>query len=112
MIDTTGSMGDELQYLQKELENVINTVAKDNQVLSIRLSVNFYRDEEDEYVVKSYDFTDDIEKAVTQLNAQRTDGGGDYPEAVHKALNNIIQEHNWRGNAVKLCFFVMDGSAF
>ena len=108
MIDTTGSMGDELQYLQKELENVINTVAKDNQVLSIRLSVNFYRDEEDEYVVKSYDFTDDIEKAVTQLNAQRTDGGGDYPEAVHKALNNIIQEHNWRKNAVKLCFFVMD----
>ena len=108
MIDTTGSMSDELTYLQTELENVIETIAEDNQVLSIRLSVNFYRDESDDYVIKAYDFTDDIEKAVTQLNAQRTDGGGDYPEAVHKALANIIDDHDWRNNAVKLCFFVLD----
>ena len=108
MIDTTGSMSDELTYLQTELENVIKEVSKENKGLSIRISVNFYRDEEDEYVIKPYDFTTDVETAVTQLNAQRTDGGGDYPEAVHKALNNIVQEHNWREDAVKLCFFVLD----
>ena len=108
MIDTTGSMSDELTYLQTELENVVNEINTANQILSIRVSVNFYRDEEDEYVIKPYEFTDDIEKAVTQLNAQRTDGGGDYPEAVHKALNNIVQEHDWRESAVKLCFFVLD----
>ena len=108
MIDTTGSMSDELTYLQTELENVIKEVSKENKGLSIRISVNFYRDEEDEYVIKAYDFTTDVETAVTQLNAQRTDGGGDYPEAVHKALNNIVQEHNWREDAVKLCFFVLD----
>lgn len=108
MVDTTGSMSDELTYLQKELENVIQQVAQQNQILSIRVSVNFYRDETDEYVVRSFDFTSDINEAIAQLNAQKTDGGGDYPEAVHKALDNIIQGHQWRNDAVKLCFFVLD----
>jgi hypothetical protein len=108
MVDTTGSMGDEITYLQKELENVINRVAQDNQALSIRISVNFYRDDTDEYVVRAFDFTSDIKTAISQLNKQSADGGGDYPEAVHKALENIVQGHQWRNDAVKLCFFVLD----
>ena len=43
MVDTTGSMGDELEYLKKELANVVETVWKLNPDLSIRVSVNFYR---------------------------------------------------------------------
>lgn len=108
MIDTTGSMGDELTYLQKELENVIERVSEAGKTLSINVSVNFYRDESDDYVVRSFEFTSDIEKAIRNLNAQRTDGGGDYAEAVHKALDNAIKEHQWRTDAVKLMFFVLD----
>ena len=108
MVDTTGSMGDELTYLQTELENVIERVADTGKTLSINVSVNFYRDEDDDYVVRPFEFTSDIEEAVTQLNAQRSDGGGDYPEAVHKALDNAVKEHQWRNGAVKLMFFVLD----
>ena len=108
MIDTTGSMTDELVYLQKELEDVIERVADAGKTLSINVSVNFYRDEHDDYVVKSFEFTSDIAAAIATLNEQRTDGGGDYPEAVHKALNNAVNEHQWRNNAVKLMFFVLD----
>lgn len=108
MIDTTGSMNDELKYLQKELENVIERVADASKTLSIHVSVNFYRDEDDTYVVRHFEFTSDIKQALKDLNAQSTDGGGDYPEAVHKALDNAIQAHQWRENAVKLMFFVLD----
>ncbi len=108
-VDTTGSMMDELSYLQAELEDVIKRVssASDN-VLSIRVSVNFYRDTGDEYVVRPFEFTEDVNKAIEDLNAQHSDGGGDYPEAVHTALKNSVTEHQWRDDAVKLMFFVLD----
>ncbi len=108
MIDTTGSMGDELEYLKKELDNVIGEVAKDNSAISINVSVNFYRDKGDDYEVKEFEFTGDIDKAVSQLNEQSSNGGGDYPEAVHKALNSVVNNHQWRDNSVKLCFLVLD----
>ena len=106
MIDTTGSMGDELEYLKVEIKDVIERVQKE-QKISVRLSVNFYRDEGDEYVVKYYDFRDDIDDCVKILGEQSANGGGDWPEAVHTALGNVLQ-HSWRENAVKLCFFVLD----
>ncbi|MBP5781052.1 MAG: VWA domain-containing protein [Clostridia bacterium] len=106
MIDTTGSMGDELEYLKVEIKDVIERVKKE-QKISVRLSVNFYRDEGDEYVVKYYDFRDDIDDCVKILGEQSANGGGDWPEAVHTALGNVLQ-HSWRENAVKLCFFVLD----
>ncbi len=107
--DTTGSMSDELSYLQKELADVVSRVAGASEdVLSIRVSVNFYRDEGDDYVVRAFDFTEDIESVMSDLEAQISGGGGDYPEAVHKALDNAVLEHQWRDDAVKLVFFVLD----
>lgn len=108
MVDTTGSMSDELEYLKKELDNVIGQVANENQTLSIRVSVNFYRDEGDEYVIKEFGFTDKTEVALKQLSEQYASGGGDEPEAVHTAFNSIVNGHDWRADAVKLCFLVLD----
>lgn len=108
VIDTTGSMGDELEYLKKELDNVISTVAEENDGLDIALSLNFYRDEGDEYVVKSNPFTSDIEAALKLLDNEYSDGGGDYPEAVHTALEDALNGHEWREDSVKLMFLVLD----
>lgn len=108
VVDTTGSMSDELSYLQKELESVISRAAKDNGNIPVRLSVSFYRDDGDEYVVRSFDFTDDIPKAVKDLNAQNADGGGDYPEKVNAALDNGINKLNWEDESTKLMFIILD----
>jgi Mg-chelatase subunit ChlD len=108
MVDTTGSMGDELSYLQAELRDVIRKVAEAGQVYAINLSVNFYRDTGDEYVVRSFEFTSDIDKAISQLSEQSPNGGGDYAEAVHLALEDVVNNHQWRDGAVKLCFMVLD----
>ena len=108
MIDTTGSMGDELKYLQREVEDVIKSVSKGNKALSINISVNFYRDKGDDYVVLDNPFYTDVDKVKEILEEQSADGGGDYPEAVHTAINNAVNEHQWREDSVKLCFMVLD----
>ncbi|MBQ3100315.1 MAG: VWA domain-containing protein [Clostridia bacterium] len=108
VIDTTGSMGDELEYLKKELGNVISTVSEENDGLDISLSLNFYRDEGDEYVVRSNPFSKDIEASLKALDNEYSDGGGDYPEAVDAALNDALSAHDWRDGSVKLLFLVLD----
>ena len=108
VVDTTGSMGDELEYLKKELDNVISTVSEENEALDIALSLNFYRDEGDVYVVKSNPFASDIESALKMLDGEYSDGGGDFPEAVDQALNDALSGHDWRDGSVKLLFLVLD----
>ena len=94
MVDTTGSMGDELEYFQAELRNVIRRVSEKHEDLDVRISVNFYRDQGDEYVVRSFPFTS-VEEAERQLLTQEAAGGGDGPEAVHTALSDALHNHSW-----------------
>lgn len=108
MCDTTGSMSDELEYLKVELENIVRKVSAENANTSIRTSVNFYRDEGDEYVVRQFPFTSDIEKSAGAIKEQSSDGGGDFPEAVHTALDSAINKHEWDEDAVKIMFLVLD----
>lgn len=108
VFDTTGSMGDELTYLQSELEDVVNKAVSNNANLPARVSVNFYRDDGDEYVIRPFDFTDNLTEVITNLRAQSSDGGGDMPEYVNGALNNAINEHEWAENSTKLLFIILD----
>lgn len=108
VIDTTGSMGDELEYLKAEIQDVIERAAEQTGA-EIRTSVNFYRDEGDEYVVKYYDFRDDAKEVAALVGEQSANGGGDEPEAVHTALDNALHQHSWsEDSTVKLMFLVLD----
>ncbi|MGN0517942.1 MAG: VWA domain-containing protein [Acutalibacteraceae bacterium] len=112
VIDTTGSMTDELYYLQWELKNIIETVKEQNSNIPVRLSVNFYRDEGDDYVVRDYEFSTDIDECVSNLIKEEAEGGGDYEEAVEQALENAINDHDWNKDAyAKLVFLVLDAPA-
>ena len=108
VVDTTGSMGDEIYYLQKELEDVIKRVKEDNANIPVRLSCNFYRDLSDEYVVRSSEFSANIDSQLALLNAEHASGGGDYEEAVEKALEDAVNNHSWEKDSVKLMFMVLD----
>lgn len=108
MCDTTGSMWDELSYLQEELKDIITRVREDNANIPTRLSVNFYRDEGDEYVVREYPFTTDINAACSAIAEQSAAGGGDFPEAVHTALESAVNNHDWDEDSVKILFLVLD----
>lgn len=110
VMDTTGSMGDELRYLQSELENVI--ARADHQLVQqvqMRVSVNFYRDQEDDYLVRSFPFTNDLRAATHELLKQAAGGGGDFPEAVEVALEDALVNHRWSESARgRMLFLVLD----
>jgi hypothetical protein len=109
VVDTTGSMGDELSYLQCTLADVLAQIEQDHPGVDLRVSVNFYRDQGDAYLVRSNPFTAQLDLALAQLAAESADGGGDFPEAIDHALEDAVQNHHWRRDATaRLAFVVLD----
>ncbi len=109
MVDATGSMSDELEYLKEELVDVIARVRSANTGAYIETGSLFYRDEGDEYVTKKSDFTANTDKTIQFIREQSADGGGDFPEAVHTALNKSLKDLQWAGNAsTRILFMVLD----
>lgn len=109
IVDATGSMGDELEFLKKDLEDVIQRVQRDNQSTRISTGSVFYRDEEDEYVVRKSEFTDDLGETLKFIRGQSADGGGDFPEAVHTAVDKTVNELRWSDRAkTRIAFLLLD----
>ena len=107
IIDTTGSMGDELAFLQKDFASIAEAVGTDG----VSYSVNFYRDKGDEYVTKCNPFTSDIAAVKALLGDEFCDGGGDMPEAVDQILNDAITENKeWADDCEKIAFLIFDAS--
>jgi len=113
VVDTTGSMGDEIHYLQSELTDIVARVRRESgQALQIRTSVNLYKDHGDAYVVRSHPFTTDIDQTMGYLRAAEASGGGDYPEALDMALADAVEQHPWSESAVaRIVFVVTDAPA-
>lgn len=105
-VDATGSMSDELEYLKSELTDVI---ARIEPTAGVRLSTVFYRDQGDEYVVRSFPFTSEVSPMIGSIRNQSADGGGDFPEAVHSALEEAITQMQWSERATaRLLFLLLD----
>jgi len=109
VFDATGSMGDELRYLQAEMKDVIARAKDATGGLAIRTGAVVYRDHGDEYVTRLSRLTEDI--AVTQafIDKQYASGGGDYPEAVPEALMAALNSTGWSESArARIAFLILD----
>ena len=105
IVDTTGSMGDEMFYLQSDFGSIAEELNDEH----ITWSVSFYKDQGDEYVVKGENaFSGDPAFIRSQLNAEYADGGGDHPEAVAEALTDAFNHHEWKENSAKVAFLIFD----
>lgn len=108
VLDTTGSMGKELEYLKSEWQGIAAAVREKFPDVDQRYGLVLYRDEGDEYVARPFPFTPAIEEFRTNLAAQRAAGGGDEPEAVHRGLEEAVQLP-WRGEeTARVLFLVTD----
>jgi hypothetical protein len=106
-VDTTGSMGDEMDYLKSELRTILAELKRSHPQLDIRLGLVAYKDEGDVYVTRTFPFTGRLEEMQGHLRAQSAEGGGDYPEAMDLALHRAVLQ-DWRPDAVKSLLLVAD----
>lgn len=111
VVDATGSMQDELDFLQAELNEIIYRSKKIGNQLNFRFANVFYRDvgPNEEYLTRTMPFTRVLSKGVNFISAQQADGGGDTPEAVEVALDSAINHLQWSTEArVRIIFLVLD----
>ena len=111
IVDATGSMGDEIRFLQSDLSYIIDHAHSDTKV-DLRTAVLFYRDEDDEYLVQGKDFSTDVANTQAFIEDQFASGGGDFPEAVHTALDASLQNFSWNESArARIAFLILDAPA-
>ena len=112
IVDATGSMGDEIDFLKKDLVDILDRAKGGLGEIELRTGAVFYRDEQDEYVTKFSPFTDDYRKTIQYITMQYAHGGGDLPEAVHTALEAGLQNLAWNTSArARIAFLVLDAPA-
>ena len=111
IVDATGSMSDEIKFLKSDLSYIIDHASSESKV-ALRTAALFYRDEGDEYLTRASDFTDDASETQDFVSEQSASGGGDYPEAVHSALDASLQDLSWNGSArARIAFLILDAPA-
>lgn len=116
VVDVTGSMGDELDFLKAELADVMSKIAANDSETQIMLSLLFYRDKTDTQTFDFYEFVEvtneeGMKLQQEALDTQKAKGGGDYPEAVDEALLMALDAQWSTGNTTKLIFHILDAPA-
>lgn len=94
-VDTTRSMSDEIDMVKERMRDMIAKIAEGTPVPKVRVGVVAYRDRGDEYVVKKFALTDDLDAAVAMVTSLQSNGGGDKEESVNAALHAAVSEMNW-----------------
>jgi Mg-chelatase subunit ChlD len=108
ILDATGSMGDEIKYLQTEFSALTTSIAQRFPNADQRWSLVVYRDRGDQFVTRWFDFRSDLAEYRQKLAEQSAGGGGDIPEALDEGLDKATQLA-WRGeDTAKLAFLVAD----
>ncbi len=109
IVDATGSMADELEFLKSDLQDVVRKSKENLSNINIMTATVFYRDKDDEYVTRLSEFTPNVELTAAFIELQKAEGGRDYPEAVHSALEKGIHHLQWTENSVsQIAFLLLD----
>lgn len=109
IVDATGSMGDEIHYLQAEMKDVIQRSQSAVPGLAIRTGALMYRDHNDEYLTRLSRLSSDIETTQAFVDRQQANGGGDYEEAIPEALMATINTAGWNDEArARIAFLILD----
>jgi Mg-chelatase subunit ChlD len=110
VLDTTGSMGGLIEGAKQKIWSIANEMISAQPTPELKLGLIGYRDRGDEYVVKSFSLTDDIDAIYGHLREFQAGGGGDTPESVNEALAEAVQKMSWSSDkkVLKIIFLVGD----
>jgi len=112
VLDTTGSMGEEIERLKTTIEIIYDNLDLATPRPKLRFGLVLYKDQGDQYVVRHYPLTEnlnDFRKALSQASAA---GGGDEPEDLESALETTVSDAmDWNPDGVRLAFIITDAPA-
>ena len=109
VVDATGSMGDEIKYLKAEVQDVISRISQLDAKKEVRSGAIFYRDHTDQYLSRRKELSTDVGALNTFIHEQTANGGGDFPEALDVALEELTTSINWSAEAItKIAFLILD----
>lgn len=108
ILDTTGSMGEEIARLKETIELININLSSVSPTPDLRFGMVLYKDRGDEYKTKIVPLTADLKQFQTQLNALSAGGGGDEPEDLESALDDTINRMQWNKNGIRMGFIITD----
>jgi hypothetical protein len=112
VMDTTGSMRQELADVQANLLGVIRVLHR--LAPSLRIGFVAFKDHGAEYVTRSFPLSamsqDNVAKVVRFVGEMSAEGGGDDPEPIDEALL-VAQAMDWRGDAQGQIIVIGDAPA-
>ena len=109
LLDSTGSMADEINQIKDTLLSISSRIADLPSRPDLRFGMVSYRDREDEYVTRLYEFDRNVSRFLEAVRGVNADGGADEPESLNEALHVAVQVPEWRlDHAVRLVFLVAD----
>lgn len=109
LIDSTGSMSDEIQQLKDNMISVAERISSMQADPDVRYGMTIYRDRGDLFVSRTFDFTPDVTSFTEALREVQAEGGGDYPESLNEGLHQSLHMPEWRQDeTVSLLFLIAD----
>jgi Mg-chelatase subunit ChlD len=110
VLDTTASMSGLIEGAKQKIWSIANEMISAKPTPELKLGLIGFRDRGDEYVVKSFKLTDDIDSIYAHLREFSAGGGGDTPESVNEALQEAIDKMSWSQDrkVLKIVFLVGD----
>ncbi len=107
VLDTTGSMSEEIHAMKSTLEQVAQLISKLN--ITARVGLVEYRDRGDEYLTRTHPMTTDVRGFSQRVSAIRANGGGDMPEHVNEGLRVALTKLSFSERSLgRLVFLIGD----
>ncbi len=95
VIDTTGSMGDDIRAVRKRLRWLVDNLEESNP--NWRIGLVEYRDTGDDFDARVVQrMTNNSDKLRSGIAKLRADGGGDFCEHVYAGLASALRDLRWR----------------
>lgn len=109
LIDVTGSMEDELRYVNDEVVDIVGRIHSENPETVVRVGAVFYRDRSDSQPLQRIHFTRDVQAFANAMQTVQASGGGDYPEDLDAGLATAFGGLQWsESEAVRVLVVIAD----
>ena len=98
VLDTTGSMGEEIDAVKGTIRAVADRLANDQT--DVRIGLVEYKDRTDAQVTRVFPFSTNLAGFSASVAQLRAEGGGDIPEDMQAGLTAALDQLDWRRDAV------------